>query len=133
VRDDRIRLQDILEAVEQIERYAARGRAGFDQDELVQTWIIHYLSILGEAASGLSAEFRKQHPERAWAEAVGRRNILIHRYFGIELDLVWRVVEHDLPPVEEDDSGYSRWGESGVRDPVGRGIVFSQSGGSSTG
>jgi uncharacterized protein with HEPN domain len=45
----------------------------------------------------LSAEFRKQHPERAWAGAVGRRNILIHRYFGIELDLVSRVVEHDLP------------------------------------
>ena len=97
MRDDRICLQDILEAIEQIEKYATRGRAVFDQDELVQTWIIHHLLIIGEAACGLSADFRKRHPERGWAEAVGRRNILIHRYFGIELELVWPVVENDLP------------------------------------
>jgi uncharacterized protein with HEPN domain len=97
MRDDRTRLQDILEAVEHIEKYGARGRAAFEQDELVQTWIIHYLLVLGEAASGLSVEFRKRHPEKVWAEAVGRRNILIHRYFGVEVDLVWPVVENDLP------------------------------------
>ncbi len=74
-----------------------RGRDAFEQDELVQTWIIHYLLVLGEAARGLSADFRSRHSERAWAEAVGRRNILIHRYFGLELDLVWPVVEKDLP------------------------------------
>ena len=54
MRDDRTRLQDILEAVEHIEKYGARGRAAFERDELVQTWIIHYLLVLGEAASGLS-------------------------------------------------------------------------------
>ncbi len=97
MRDDRARLQDILEAVERIEKYGARGRAAFERDELVQTWIIHYLLVLGEAASGLSVEFRKRHPEKVWAEAVGRRNILIHRYFGVEVDLVWLVVENDLP------------------------------------
>ncbi len=97
MRDDRIRLQDILETIEQIEKYANRGRAAFDQDELVQTWIVHYLLILGEAASGLSADFRRRHPGNEWAEAVGRRNILIHRYFGVELELVWAVVENDLP------------------------------------
>jgi uncharacterized protein with HEPN domain len=52
VRDDRTRLQDILEAVEHIEKYAVRGRAAFEQDELVQTWIIHHLLVLGEAAAG---------------------------------------------------------------------------------
>jgi uncharacterized protein with HEPN domain len=67
---------------------------------LVQTWIIHHLLVLGEAAGGLSADFRKRHPERAWTEAVGRRNILIHRYFGIELELVWLVVENDLPVLQ---------------------------------
>jgi uncharacterized protein with HEPN domain len=95
VRDDRTRLQDILEAVELIEKYAAR--AAFERDELVQTWIIHHLLVLGEAAAGLSVDFRKRHPEKVWAEAVGRRNILIHRYFGLEVDLVWPVVEDDLP------------------------------------
>jgi uncharacterized protein with HEPN domain len=100
VRDDRARLQDILEAVERIEKYAARGRPAFERDELVQTWIIHYLLVLGEAAGGLSVDFRKRHPEKVWAEAVGRRNILIHRYFGVEVDLVWPVVENDLPALK---------------------------------
>lgn len=100
MRDDRTRLQDILEAVERVEKYAARGRAAFEQDELVQTWIIHYILVLGEAAGGLSVDFRKRHPEKVWAEAVGRRNILIHRYFGIEADLVWPVVEDDLPALK---------------------------------
>ena len=101
MRDDRTRLEDILEAIDRIEKYASRGRAEFERDELVQTWIIHYLLVLGEAASGLSADFRSRHPEKAWAEAVGRRNILIHRYFGIELELVWPVVEDDLPVLKK--------------------------------
>ena len=97
MRDDRARLQDILDTVERIERCADRGRVAFECDELVQTFIIYYLLVLGEAARGLSDEFRKQHPEKVWAEAIGRRNILIHRYFGVEVDLVWPVVENDLP------------------------------------
>ena len=101
MRDDRSCLQDILETIEHIEKYAARGRAAFEQDELVQTWIIYYFLVLGEAASGLSVEFRKLHPEKVWAEAVGRRNILIHRYFGVEVDLVWPVVENDLPVLKK--------------------------------
>ena len=96
MRDDRVRLQDMLEAIEEIEKYAARGRSAFEQDELVQTWIIHWLVILGEAAAGLSGSFRKDHAEKVWAEAVGRRNILVHRYFGMDLELVWQVVERDL-------------------------------------
>ena len=54
MRDDRARLQDILEAVDHIDKYAVLGRGEFERDELVQTWIIHYLLVLGEAASGLS-------------------------------------------------------------------------------
>ena len=100
MRDDGSRLQDILEAIGQIQKYATRGRTAFDQDELIQTWVIHHLLILGEAASGLSADFRNRHPEKVWAEAVGRRNILVHHYFGIDPELVWRVVEHDLPPLK---------------------------------
>lgn len=54
MKDDAGRLQDILEAVQRIEKYAGRGRAAFNYDELVQTWILHYLQIIGEAASGIS-------------------------------------------------------------------------------
>ena len=50
MRDDRERLLDIQEAVERIERYTARGREAFEQDELIQTWVLYHLQIIGEAA-----------------------------------------------------------------------------------
>jgi uncharacterized protein with HEPN domain len=50
MRDDRERLQDILEAIEKIEKYAVRGRHAFDTDELIQSWVLNHLRILGEAA-----------------------------------------------------------------------------------
>jgi uncharacterized protein with HEPN domain len=63
LRRDRQRLEDILEAIERIEKYASGGRATFDRDELVQTWVLHHLQIIGEAVRGLSDEIRSAHPD----------------------------------------------------------------------
>lgn len=63
MRDDRERLLDIQEAIERIEKYATRGRDAFEHDELIQTWILHNLQILGEAARAISAVLKQQHPE----------------------------------------------------------------------
>ncbi len=78
MRRDRQRLEDILEAIERIEKYASGGRESFDRDELVQTWIVHHLQIIGEAARGLSDEFRSAHPDVPWAQIAAMRNILVH-------------------------------------------------------
>ena len=56
--------------------------------------------ILGEAASRISEDLRKQHPEIPWGQMIGLRNNLVHGYFGIKSDLVWAVVERDLPPLK---------------------------------
>jgi len=100
MRDDRLRLADILEAIGQIEKYSERGRAAFDGDELIRVWILHHLEIIGEACRGLTGEFRTTHPDELWADAVGFRNILIHQYFGIDLEAVWEVVIRDLPDLK---------------------------------
>lgn len=63
MRDDRGRLLDILDAIDRIDAYSLRGRNAFDRDELVQTWMIHHLQIIGEAAGRLSDAFREKHPE----------------------------------------------------------------------
>ena len=68
MRRDRQRLEDILEAIERIEKYASGGRATFDRDELVQTWVLHHLQIIGEAVRGLSDEIRSAHPDIPWAQ-----------------------------------------------------------------
>jgi uncharacterized protein with HEPN domain len=59
MRDDRGRLQDILDAIKRIERYAKRGRPVFEEDELVHTWMIHHIQIIGEAASKLTPRFAR--------------------------------------------------------------------------
>jgi uncharacterized protein with HEPN domain len=91
------RLQDILDAISSVEKYASLGRSRYDEDELVQTWILHHLQVIGEATSHLGGEFRSQYPDIPWAPIVAMRNILVHEYFGIDLDEIWLVVENDLP------------------------------------
>jgi uncharacterized protein with HEPN domain len=100
MRDDPERLRDILEAVERIEKYAAKGREAFEHDELIQVWIVHHLQLVGEAARSVSADFRAAHPEIPWPQIVGMRNILVHNYFGIDTEIVWAAVERDLPALK---------------------------------
>ncbi|MGA7579509.1 MAG: DUF86 domain-containing protein [Desulfobaccales bacterium] len=97
MRDDRERLKDILDAIERIETYAARGRAAFEQDELIQVWFLRYLQIIGESSRALSANIREAYPEVPWAKIMGMRNILVHNYFEIDLPVVWNAVERELP------------------------------------
>lgn len=95
------RLLDMLEALQRIEKYAVRGRRAFVDDELIQTYVVHNLQIFGEAAFKLSTEYRQQHPEIPWAKIMGMRHILVHDYFQIDLEIVWAVVEKELPILKE--------------------------------
>jgi len=97
MREDVERLQDILEAIEKIEKYSRAGRVAVESDERTQVWIVYHLEILGEAANNISREVQKAHPEILWGKIIGMRNILAHQYFGIDLELVWKAVEQDLP------------------------------------
>jgi uncharacterized protein with HEPN domain len=101
VRDDRLLLGDLLEAITRIERYAVEGRTRFDTDELVQTWIVHHLQIIGEAARKLSSEARKRAPDLPWPQIIAMRNILVHDYFGVDLETVWSTVENNLPVLKK--------------------------------
>ncbi len=101
MREDRERLLDIQEAIERIEKYAVRGREAFKQDELIQTWVLHHLQIIGEAVRALSTELTQKHSEVAWSKIVGMRNILVHNYFSIDAGIVWAVPENDLPVLKQ--------------------------------
>ena len=97
MRDVSERLRDIQEAITQITKYTYLGRQPFDQDELIRIWVIHHLEIIGEATRSIPQEFKNNHPEVPWNQISRMRNVLIHIYFGIDLDVVWEVVERDLP------------------------------------
>jgi uncharacterized protein with HEPN domain len=100
VRDDREKLQDILEAIERIDRYAVQGRQAFEQNELIQTWFTQNLQVIGEASRALSSAVRDQYPDIPWTNMIGMRNILTHNYFEIDLDIVWAVAELELPSLK---------------------------------
>ncbi|MBN1593672.1 MAG: DUF86 domain-containing protein [Candidatus Coatesbacteria bacterium] len=94
------RLRHILEAIERIEQYAIRGEEAFRENELIQNWMLRHLQIIGEAARALSTSFRDSHPEISWSGIIGMRHILVHDYFGIDLDIVWQAVNDRLPDLK---------------------------------
>jgi uncharacterized protein with HEPN domain len=97
VRDDRQRLVDILDAIDRVYRHTRSGREAFERDELVQVWVLRHLQLIAEAARHLPQEIRTQYPEIPWAAIVAIRNSLVHDYFAVSLEIVWQVVERDLP------------------------------------
>lgn len=102
MRAPRERLQDILEAIERLERYVARGREAFEGDELIQNWFIRHLQIIGEAAQGLPKDLQRKAPQVPWSKIIGMRHILVHGYFDIDNDVVWQAVTHDLPELKRE-------------------------------
>jgi uncharacterized protein with HEPN domain len=100
MRDDYQRLLDIREAIERIEKYTAAGRQAFEGNELVQTWVLHHLQIIGEAARALSSQCKARQPDIPWEKINGMRNILVHHYFGIDTEIVWAAVENELPKLK---------------------------------
>lgn len=99
-RDVKLYLSDILECIDFIDNYTA----GVNWDDFKgnpekQDAVLRRLEIMGEAVKGISADIRNQHPNIPWREIAGLRDVLIHNYFGITLEMVWNVVENDLDAI----------------------------------
>jgi uncharacterized protein with HEPN domain len=101
MKDYRVYLVHILEAIQKIRRYTAEGRDSFFAQEVIQDAVIRNLEIIGEATKRIPAEVRLRYGGIPWKDMAGLRDVLIHHYEGINLARVWSVIEHDLPPVEE--------------------------------
>lgn len=100
MRSDNERLLDIQEAIKNIRKYAKLGMDEFKKNELIQSWIVRHLQIIGEASSRLSENFRNNHTEIPWSKIIGMRNVLVHDYFGIDKAIVWAAVENELPALK---------------------------------
>lgn len=97
-KDQTIFLDHILESIALIESYVLGiSEESFLSDIGTQDKVIRRLSIIGEAASQLSEEFRSTYPDVKWKEIIGMRNFLIHEYFGVTIPEVWLTVKRDLP------------------------------------
>lgn len=99
-REARAFIQDMLEAARRILDYT-RGMAyaNFRQDYKTQDAVLRNLEVLGEAAKNVPDDVYGQYPGLPWKEMAGTRDRLIHHYFGVNLDIVWGIIELELPGV----------------------------------
>ena len=86
MRSDADRLNDILTATAKIGERVTDTIDAFLCDEMLQVWVIHHMQVIGEAARGVSRFLKERHPEVPWPQIVALRNILVHEYFGVDLE-----------------------------------------------
>ena len=101
-RDYRLYLDDILDAIKRIRDYV-RGMdyKSFSSDMRTQDAVVRNLEIIGEASRQLPVEIREKVATIEWPKIMGLRNILVHEYFGVNLLIIWDIVEHKLEPLAE--------------------------------
>ena len=97
MKDDRSYLLHIADAIAQIQSYTGGGHSSFLKDRKTQDAVLRNLMIIGEAAKKLSKATREKAPGTPWKSVSGMRDKMIHEYFGVDLEIVWRTVEVELP------------------------------------
>ncbi len=100
-RDEGLYLVDMRDAVERILRYTSTGHAAFLADPMIQDAVIRNLEIMGEAVRKVSEATRSAHPEIPWKQIAATRDRVIHGYFTVDLEIVWEIVETELPSLRE--------------------------------
>jgi len=76
-----------------------RNRENLDEDWIAALALVRLLEVIGEAAGRTSREEQTEHPEIPWAQIIGLRNRLIHGYDSVDMDILWQIVQYDLPPL----------------------------------
>lgn len=102
MRTDHDRLRDIVEAIGRIREKIPASKEEFLASDLLQIWVLYHVQVIGEAANGITPAFQEQHKTIPWKDIIAMRHLLVHQYFGIDLDEVWNTVTNDLPRLEQE-------------------------------
>ncbi|MBN2588566.1 MAG: DUF86 domain-containing protein [Sedimentisphaerales bacterium] len=99
----RLLIDDMLEAISRIEQYT-QGLSYdiFSNDQKTIDAVVRNLEIIGEAANRLTEEFKDKHSEIEWYKIVGLRHRIVHEYFGIDIQIIWQILNNDLQVLHKD-------------------------------
>jgi uncharacterized protein with HEPN domain len=106
MKDDKVFLKHILDAIENIEEYlSGASYEDFSSNKMMVDAVVRELEIIGEASANITSGFQKEHPDVMWAKMKATRNFLIHEYFAVNTKIVWDTCKENLPELKQFVSG----------------------------
>ncbi|MBI5242874.1 MAG: DUF86 domain-containing protein [Elusimicrobia bacterium] len=101
MKDDRVYLAHVLDAIARLLDYTREGKDAFRRDPKTQDAVVRNIEIVGEAVKRISPALKTRHADVPWKRIAGMRDKVIHEYFGVNLDIVWSAVERELPALKK--------------------------------
>jgi uncharacterized protein with HEPN domain len=99
---DKVRLQHIHDAINEIEAYLAGADfREFAENSMMRFACVKQMEIIGEASNHISEEIKLKFSDIEWLQIIGMRNVFVHEYFGVDSNLVWEIINSDLPELKE--------------------------------
>ncbi len=102
MRSNELYLKDILDSIKKIYNYIDdKNFNTFRNHEMMKDAVLRNLEIIGEASNNISDSLKKKYQNILWSEIIGLRNIVVHDYFGVDLNIIWEIIKKDLPEFEK--------------------------------
>lgn len=98
MRDSKLYLDDIRGAIKKIEKYTGKiSLTSLKKNELVIDAVVRNLTVIGEAVKHLPVEIKNKYRDVEWKKVAGLRDILVHEYFGVDIEVLWNIIQEEIP------------------------------------